>query len=196
MILSHHRVPGVRDTVVGLSQGTRIFPRILRQSVNPLEIQVTFPTHGSLLSPTPSYFRLPSFPPSFAPSLTFFLPPIIIISDNQLILSKHSNMSKLREFRGHTSRVLHLAKSPDGDMIVSASADETLRFWNIFGSSTSSISGTYINPSLISQSNIDAPSLILTRTILLTGTFPDPPPPLSQVRIPVKYPSQILTRTV
>ena len=53
-------------------------------------------------------------------------------------------MSKLREFRGHTSRVLHLAKSPDGDMIVSASADETLRFWNIFGSATSSIAGTYL----------------------------------------------------
>ena len=65
-------------------------------------------------------------------------------------------MSKLREFKGHTSRVLHLAKSPDGDMIVSASADETLRFWNIFGSATSSIAGSAAknkNPSSLMSSS-------------------------------------------
>ena len=41
-------------------------------------------------------------------------------------------MTKIREFRGHSARVLHLAKSPDGSQVVSASADETLRFWDIF----------------------------------------------------------------
>lgn len=55
-------------------------------------------------------------------------------SDNQLILWKFPTMTKMKEFRGHTSRVLHLAKSPDGTAICSASADETLRFWNIFNS--------------------------------------------------------------
>ncbi len=54
-------------------------------------------------------------------------------SDNQLCLWKYPSMTKLKEFRGHTSRVLHLAKSPDGCTIVSAGADETLRFWDIFG---------------------------------------------------------------
>ena len=34
---------------------------------------------------------------------------------------------------GHTARVLHLAQSPDGETVVSAAADETLRFWSIFG---------------------------------------------------------------
>ncbi len=33
---------------------------------------------------------------------------------------------------GHTSRVLHLAMSPDGQTVVSAAADETLRLWKCF----------------------------------------------------------------
>eukprot|EP00957_Ditylum_brightwellii_P120483 9192675-Ditylum_brightwellii.AAC.1 len=41
-------------------------------------------------------------------------------------------MAKVKEFEGHTARVLHMACSPDGGTVVSAAADETLRFWNIF----------------------------------------------------------------
>ena len=44
-------------------------------------------------------------------------------------------MTKLCELTGHTARVLHLAQSPDGETVVSAAADETLRFWSIFGGS-------------------------------------------------------------
>ena len=41
----------------------------------------------------------------------------------------------------HTqARVLHMARSPDGTTVVSAAADETLRFWRIFGSPTRSAS--------------------------------------------------------
>jgi cell division cycle protein 20 (cofactor of APC complex) len=54
-------------------------------------------------------------------------------SDNQLCLWKYPTMTKVREFRGHNSRVLHMASSPDGSTIVSAGADETIRFWEIFG---------------------------------------------------------------
>ena len=85
-------------------------------------------------------------------------------SDNQIILWKYSTMTKVlpalplvrrfvgsgatycvvlccvvlqvKEFRGHTSRVLHMAKSPDGNSICTASADETLRFWDMWGSET------------------------------------------------------------
>ena len=42
-------------------------------------------------------------------------------------------MAKMAELTGHTSRVLHLALSPDGESVVSGAADETLRFWKLFG---------------------------------------------------------------
>eukprot|EP00585_Thalassiosira_rotula_P015012 CAMPEP_0196184838 /NCGR_PEP_ID=MMETSP0911-20130528/34737_1 /TAXON_ID=49265 /ORGANISM="Thalassiosira rotula, Strain GSO102" /LENGTH=38 /DNA_ID= /DNA_START= /DNA_END= /DNA_ORIENTATION= len=38
-------------------------------------------------------------------------------------------MTKIQEFKGHTARVLHMDQSPDGGCVVSAAADETLRFW-------------------------------------------------------------------
>ena len=56
-------------------------------------------------------------------------------SHNQLILWKYPSMVKVAELTGHTSRVLHMAQSPDGTTVVSAAADETLRFWKILGGS-------------------------------------------------------------
>ena len=53
-------------------------------------------------------------------------------SDYQLILWRYPSLTKMKELRGHTARVLHLAKSPDGRTICSASADETIRFWDLF----------------------------------------------------------------
>lgn len=53
-------------------------------------------------------------------------------SENQLILWKYPTMTKIKELTGHTARVLNMDISPDGASIVSAGADETLRFWNIF----------------------------------------------------------------
>lgn len=49
-------------------------------------------------------------------------------------------MKKIAELRGHTSRVLHLALSPDGTTVASAAADETLRFWKVFQPTTNSMS--------------------------------------------------------
>ena len=42
-------------------------------------------------------------------------------------------MVKMAELNGHTSRVLYMTQSPDGCTVASAAADETLRFWNVFG---------------------------------------------------------------
>lgn len=52
-------------------------------------------------------------------------------SQHQLVVWKYPSMSKVIELTGHTARVLHLAQSPDGSTVVSAAADETLRFWRI-----------------------------------------------------------------
>jgi cell division cycle 20, cofactor of APC complex len=54
-------------------------------------------------------------------------------AENQLCLWKYPTMACVKELKGHTSRILHLATSPDGSTVVSGAADETLRFWNIFG---------------------------------------------------------------
>ncbi|KAL5542912.1 hypothetical protein UlMin_010622 [Ulmus minor] len=53
--------------------------------------------------------------------------------ENGLTLWKYPSMLKMADFTGHTSRVLSMAQSPDGCTIASAAADETLRFWNVFG---------------------------------------------------------------
>lgn len=53
-------------------------------------------------------------------------------SQNQLILWKYPSLCKQMELTGHTSRVLHMAMSPDGSTVVSAASDETLRFWRVF----------------------------------------------------------------
>ncbi|KAL1565466.1 cell division cycle 20.2, cofactor of APC complex-like [Salvia divinorum] len=52
---------------------------------------------------------------------------------NQLTLWKYPSMVKVAELTGHTSRVLYMAQSPDGCTVASAAGDETLRFWNVFG---------------------------------------------------------------
>ena len=57
-------------------------------------------------------------------------------SENQLILWKYPSMTRIKELPGHTARVLNMEMSPDGASVVSAAADETLRFWNVFGNSS------------------------------------------------------------
>ena len=41
-------------------------------------------------------------------------------------------MANIKELDGHTAYVLHMACIPDGSTVVSAAADETLRFWEVF----------------------------------------------------------------
>ena len=51
---------------------------------------------------------------------------------NEINLWKVPDMSKVATLTGHTSRVLYLAMSPEGNQIVTGAGDETLRFWNLF----------------------------------------------------------------
>lgn len=53
-------------------------------------------------------------------------------ANNEIIIWKYPSMTKVTELMGHTSRVLHLALSPDKTTLLSAGADETLRLWKCF----------------------------------------------------------------
>ncbi len=53
-------------------------------------------------------------------------------SQNHVFVWKYSSMRKLATLSGHTSRVLYLAASNDGETIVTGAGDETLRFWRVF----------------------------------------------------------------
>ena len=52
-------------------------------------------------------------------------------SYNEVVIWKYPSLVKVAELRGHTRRVLHMAQSPDGTTLVTAAADETLRFWKV-----------------------------------------------------------------
>ena len=42
-------------------------------------------------------------------------------------------MKKITDLTGHTERVLHMSMAPDENTVCTASNDQTLRFWKIFG---------------------------------------------------------------
>lgn len=96
-------------------------------------------------------------------------------SDNQLILWKYNNskLTKIQEFHGHSSRVLHLARSPDGGTICSASADETIRFWEMFGPAAGYSSGAYRSPG--SKAGVGVRGMQSPRSGAAKGTPPISP---------------------
>ncbi|KAM7536709.1 hypothetical protein Aperf_G00000088802 [Anoplocephala perfoliata] len=53
-------------------------------------------------------------------------------SQNQILVWQYPTLRQLAKLTGHSSRVLYLAVSPDGENIVTGAGDETLRFWNVF----------------------------------------------------------------
>ncbi|KAI9755377.1 MAG: hypothetical protein M4579_004306 [Chaenotheca gracillima] len=53
-------------------------------------------------------------------------------SQHQIVVWKYPSMTQVASLTGHTYRVLYLAMSPDGQVIVTGAGDETLRFWNCF----------------------------------------------------------------
>lgn len=73
-------------------------------------------------------------------------------SDNYLGLWKYQSgqITKFTELKGHTERILATALSPDGSTIVSAGADETLRFWKCFESPPKTPNKRHGNSKLVS----------------------------------------------
>ncbi|KEZ46015.1 WD-repeat containing protein slp1 [Scedosporium apiospermum] len=67
--------------------------------------------------------------------------------DNSLSIWSYPTLVRNVEIPAHESRVLHSCLSPDGQMLATAAADESLKFWKIFekkagASSSSSSSGS------------------------------------------------------
>lgn len=56
-------------------------------------------------------------------------------SQNALVVWKYPTMTQTAVLKGHTSRVLYMAMSPDGKSVATGAGDETLRFWKIWGDS-------------------------------------------------------------
>lgn len=54
-------------------------------------------------------------------------------SQHAINIWKYPSMQQVVSLTGHTYRVLYLAMSPDGQVIVTGAGDETLRFWDCFG---------------------------------------------------------------
>ena len=52
-------------------------------------------------------------------------------SNNQICFYKYPKMEKFYELKGHQNRILYSVISPDGCVLLTASPDETIRFWNI-----------------------------------------------------------------
>jgi cell division cycle 20-like protein 1 (cofactor of APC complex) len=50
----------------------------------------------------------------------------------QVVLWRYPTMTRLVTLTGHTTRVLYLAISPDGQNIVTGAGDEHLRFWHVW----------------------------------------------------------------
>jgi cell division cycle protein 20 (cofactor of APC complex) len=51
---------------------------------------------------------------------------------NQISLWKAKGLEPVTEFYGHSARILNMCLSPDYSTVVTAGADETLRFWKLF----------------------------------------------------------------
>ena len=60
-------------------------------------------------------------------------------SNNQIIIWKYPELNRVSILEGHTTRVLYLTISPDGESIVTGAGDKTLRFWTVFNSNSKSL---------------------------------------------------------
>ncbi len=53
-------------------------------------------------------------------------------SKNQIMVWNADRRERIAALDGHSTRVLYLAASPDGETIATTSGDETLKFWTVF----------------------------------------------------------------
>jgi WD40 repeat protein len=51
---------------------------------------------------------------------------------NQILVWKYPSLTQLANLTGHSSGVLHMAVSPDGEAIVTGAGVKALHFWTMF----------------------------------------------------------------
>ncbi|XP_056665413.1 fizzy-related protein homolog [Monodelphis domestica] len=66
--------------------------------------------------------------------------------ENQIAIWKYPSLAQANKLTGHTCPVSHLTVSPDGQVIATGAADETLRLWEVFNKT---------HPSRPSESTLD-----------------------------------------
>ncbi|KAI9592020.1 WD40-repeat-containing domain protein [Syncephalis fuscata] len=59
--------------------------------------------------------------------------------DNQLTIWNYPSMARVIDIPAHETRVLYSALSPDGQMLATAAADETLKIWRVFEASAKTV---------------------------------------------------------
>ena len=57
--------------------------------------------------------------------------------DNCIFIWQYPRMTQVTRLQGHSSRILYMAMSPDGEDIVTGAPDETLRFYKVFSKNQS-----------------------------------------------------------
>lgn len=81
---------------------------------------------------------------------------------NHLILWKFPSLTATEKLDGHSSRVLYMAASPDGQSICTGSADETIKLWRVFPQMKNSSRSGSQNP-VIDPKSLLHPSALLLR---------------------------------
>ncbi|CAL3973719.1 hypothetical protein PZA11_005874 [Diplocarpon coronariae] len=78
--------------------------------------------------------------------------------DNSISIWSYPTLVRNVEIPAHETRVLHSCLSPDGQMLATAAADESLKFWKVFekksGASSSAIAGSSGKADMIKQMTI------------------------------------------
>lgn len=71
--------------------------------------------------------------------------------NNQISVWSYPKLTKLGDIMGHTKRILSMALSSNGSTLISASSDETIRFWEIWDCYAQSLTKNKNKANLISS---------------------------------------------
>lgn len=75
---------------------------------------------------------------------------------NHLTLWKYPTLNKVVDIpNAHTSRILHMTMSPDGQTVCTGAADENLKFWKVFAAEKKTIDRGVAGSNTVAKGNHD-----------------------------------------